>query len=216
VDQLIAHLMGVPVGWLLLAVGGLVFAEDALFVGFVLPGESAAIVGGAAAGLGHAPLPVVLAVVATAAVLGDSVGYLVGRHLGPRLLESRVLGRHAEAVARARLLVDRRGGAAVFLGRSAAFLRALTPALAGVAGMPYRRFAVWNVLGGLTWATVVVLVGYWAGASYAAATRLLGRGTGLAVAAVAVALLTTWLVRRRRRGERTGPRAPGHLRRTRP
>jgi len=197
---LIATILAVPTVWLLVIVGALIFAEDALFVGFVIPGETAAIVAGAAASLGHAPLPVVLAVVALAAVLGDSVGYLVGRRFGSRLLESKALRRHAAGIERARALVEHRGGAAVFLGRFTAFLRAVTPALAGAARMPYRRFALWNVLGGLTWATAAVLVGYFAGASYAAAAHTLGQGSAVLVAAVIAAVTVTWLVRRRRVG----------------
>ncbi|NIZ90354.1 hypothetical protein F1544_04920 [Kineosporiaceae bacterium B12] len=127
-----------------------------------MPGESAALVGGAAASLGQAPLPLVLAVVATAAVLADSVGYLMGlplRHPAPGV--ARAAQARAADVARARALVDARGGAAVFLRRFTAFLRAVTSALAGAVGMPYRRFAVWNVLGGLTWSTWPGLA--WAG-----------------------------------------------------
>src|SRR2546425_4684635 len=79
-------LHGLPVYGL---VGLLVFAEDALFVGFVLPGETAAVLGGVAASRGHAALQVMLAVVVGAAITGDTVGYEIGRHLGPRILRSR-------------------------------------------------------------------------------------------------------------------------------
>src|SRR5919199_6275712 len=88
---LLGHVLTVP-GWAVIAVVGLlVFAEDALFIGFVLPGETAAVLGGVAAKLGHAPLWGVLATVLAAAIVGDSVGYEVGRTLGPRVLEMRVL-----------------------------------------------------------------------------------------------------------------------------
>ncbi|PRY10775.1 membrane protein DedA with SNARE-associated domain [Kineococcus rhizosphaerae] len=195
---MIATLLGVPAGWLLAAVALLVFAEDALFVGFVVPGETAAVVAGAAASLGRASLPVVLVVVAAAAVLGDSVGYLVGRRLGPRLLQARPLRRHAAGLEKGRDLVERRGGAAVFLGRFTAFLRAVTPALAGAARMPYRRFLPWNLLGGLTWATAAVLVGYAAGASFARAAQTLGRDSALVALAVVAVAGTVVAVRRHR------------------
>lgn len=196
--HLVQALLAVPTAWLLLTVALLVFVEDALFVGFVVPGETAAIVAGVTAKLGHAPLPVVLAVVAGAAVAGDTVGYVVGRRFGSRLLEAGVLRKHSAGLERARDLVERRGGAAVFLGRFTAFLRAVTPALAGASRMPYRRFAAWNVLGGVAWATVAVLVGYSAGASYAVAARWMGRGSGVLVAVVAVVALVVWCLRRRR------------------
>lgn len=197
-DQVIGALLAVPTVWLLSVVGLLVFVEDALFVGFVVPGETAAIVAGVAANRGHAPLALVFAVVATAAVAGDSVGYLVGRRFGARLLGARPLRKHAAGVEKARSLVERRGGSAVFLGRFTAFLRAVTPALAGASRMPYRRFVLWNVLGGLVWAAAAVLVGFSAGASYGAAAQALGRGSGVLVVVVVAAGTTVWFLRRRR------------------
>ena len=199
VDRLVAELTAVPTGWMLLVVGLVVFAEDALFVGFVLPGETVAVLAGVNAKLGHVPLPAALAVVALAAVAGDSVGYLIGRRFGTRLLTAKPLRTHSAGLERARDLLERRGGTAVLLGRSTAFLRAVTPALAGTARMPYQRFAAWNVVGGVVWASVVVLVGYTAGASYSAAAQRLGQGSGILVGVVALALLTVWFVRRRRR-----------------
>ena len=153
---------------LVLAVVGLVvLAEDALFVGFVIPGETVAILGGVAASLGHVPLTAVLAVVVGAAVVGDTIGFEVGRRLGPRILGARILQRHRSRLDEARGFLGRRGGWAVFLGRWTAFFRAVMPALAGTTPMSYRRFFVFNATGGLLWGVAVVLAGYLAGASYA-------------------------------------------------
>ena len=186
-------------GWLVYAlVGALVFAEDALFIGFVLPGETAAILGGVAAHRGHVSLYGVLAVVIVAAIVGDSVGYEVGRHFGPRLLGLRVLDKRRKRLDDARDLLARRGGTAVFLGRWIAFFRAVMPALAGASRMPYRKFLAFNAAGGIAWGTTVVLVGYLAGASYAKVEKTLGRGTALIVLAVALAALLGWRLRHRR------------------
>jgi membrane protein DedA with SNARE-associated domain len=186
-------------GWIVLSlVGVTVFAEDALFVGFVIPGETAAVLGGVAASRGHVAFAAVLAVVLAAAVIGDSVGYEVGRHLGTRILRWHVLEKRRHRIDAARDFLARRGGTAVFLGRWTAFFRAVMPALAGTAHMPYRRFFASNVAGGLTWGVTVVLVGYLAGASYAHIEKLLGRGAALVVAAVAVTVVVVWQVRRRR------------------
>ncbi len=157
-----------------------VFAEDALFVGFVLPGETVAILGGVAANRGHVSLAAVIAVVVVAAIVGDSVGYEVGRHLGPRILGLRVLRRpqRQRRLADAQELLARRGGSAVFLGRWVAFFRAVMPALAGTARMPYPKFLAFNAAGGLVWGTAVVLAGYLAGASYAKVEKALGPGRG--------------------------------------
>jgi membrane protein DedA with SNARE-associated domain len=178
-------------------VGLLVFAEDALFVGFVLPGETAAVLGGVAAARGHVDLPAMIAVVIVAAILGDSVGYEVGHHLGPRLLPTRARRRRSQRVDAARDLLARRGSAAVFLGRFIAFFRAVVPALAGAARMPYRRFLVFNAAGGLLWGTGTVLVGYLAANSYAAVEQTIGEAAALVVLAVAVAAIAVWRIRRR-------------------
>ncbi|QNE21321.1 DedA family protein [Kribbella qitaiheensis] len=178
-------------------VGLLVFAEDALFVGFVLPGETAAVLGGVAASQSHASLPVMIVVVVSAAIVGDSVGYEVGRHLGPRILRTRLLKRRSDRINAAREQLARRGGAAVFLGRFVAFLRATMPALAGTAGMRYPKFLAFNAAGGLVWGTGVVLVGYLAGNSYATVEKTFGRATALIAVTFIVIAYATWRIRRR-------------------
>src|SRR3954451_23449007 len=158
-SSLLERLLAVP-GWaVLLVVGLVVFAEDALFVGFVLPGETLAVLGGGAAKLGHVPVWAVALVVVVAAIVGDSVGYEVGRSVGPRILKTRFLRERGERVESAQNFLARRGGSAVFLGRWVAFFRAVMPALAGTARMPYGRFLAYNVAGGLTWGVAVVALG---------------------------------------------------------
>jgi membrane-associated protein len=186
-----------------LLVGLLVFAEDALFVGFVLPGETAAVLGGVVAERGNASLVLMLVTVVAAAIVGDSVGYEVGRRLGPRLVESRMLRGRRERLDRAREFLARRGGAAVFLGRFVAFFRAVMPALAGTAEMRYPRFLAFNAAGGIVWGTGVVLLGYLAGSSYAAVERTVGRGLAIAVAVVVVVALVVWRIRHHRSETRT-------------
>ena len=194
---LVDRLLGVPAWVVLVVVGLLVFAEDALFVGFVLPGETAAVLGGVAARLGHVPLSGVLAVVIAAAIVGDTVGYELGRHFGPRILAVPVLQKHQRRLEDAQGFLARRGGPAVFLGRWVAFLRAVIPALAGTLKMRYPVFLAFNAAGGLAWGAVVVLIGYLAGESYARVEKLVGRGSALAVAAVIVLALVVRHVRRR-------------------
>jgi membrane-associated protein len=133
-------------------VGGLAFAEAALFVRFVLPGETAVLLGGVLAHEHRVSLPLIAAVAVLAAIIGDSVGYEVGRQFGTRLLNTRVFASRREAVQRAQQALRRHAGKAVFLARFTAFLRAVMPGLAGTARMPYRRFLVFNAAGGLIWA----------------------------------------------------------------
>jgi membrane-associated protein len=195
---LVDRVLGLP-GWLVLLVTGLVvFAEDAVFVGFVVPGETVALLAGAAAKLGHVSLLGVLVVVVVAAIVGDTVGYEVGRHLGVRILDLRILRKRRRRLDAARDLLARRGGSAVFLGRWIAFFRAVMPALAGTARMPYRRFLAFNAAGGLAWGTTVVLLGYAAGASYARVEKAIGRDAALVVLAIALVALVAWRFSRRR------------------
>lgn len=192
-------ILGAPTWTVLGIVGLVVFVEDALFVGFVVPGETAAILGGVAANRGHVPLAAVMAVVVVAAVVGDSVGYEVGRHFGPRLLDLRVLRKRRARLDDARDLLARRGGTAVFLGRWVAFFRAVMPALAGLSRMPYGRFLAFNAAGGVVWGVAVVLVGYLAGASYAKVEKVVGRDAAFVVLLVVVVVAVVWRVRKARR-----------------
>src|SRR5690349_12357842 len=136
-----------------------------------------------------------IVVVVVAAILGDSVGYEVGKHVfGPRVLGGRVLGRHRHKLSRAEDFLQRRGGSAVFLGRFTAFFRAMMPALAGAAGMPYRTFLLWNALGGLIWGSLFVTLGHAAGQSYQAVEEKVGRGLAIGVVAVVVVAAVGWKV----------------------
>lgn len=151
-----------------------------------------------AASLGHVPLPAVIAVVIAAAILGDSVGYEVGRHFGTRILSLKILDRRRKRLDDAQDFLARRGGAAVFLGRWVAFFRAVMPALAGTARMPYPKFLAFNAAGGILWAVVVVTAGYLAGSSYARVEATLGRAAALIVAGIVIVVLVVWQIRKHR------------------
>jgi membrane protein DedA with SNARE-associated domain len=205
VQWIIDHVLGAPEWLVYLVVGLVVFVEDALFVGFVVPGETLAVIGGVTASLGHTSFGWMLALVCLAAVVGDSVGYEVGRVAGPRVMSLPVLDRRRPQLDRAQAFLRRRGGAAVFLGRWTAFFRAVMPALAGMSRMHYPTFLLWNAIGGVTWGTAVVLVGYLAGRSYARVETWFGRGTATLAVLFVVAAIVVWQVRRRRR-ENAEPR----------
>lgn len=182
-----------------IAVFCLVFAEDALFVGFVIPGETAAVLGGVVASRGEVQLLPMMALVVTAAIVGDSAGYEVGKHLGQRIINSRPLARHQERLDNAQDFLRRKGGSAVFLGRFTAFFRAVMPALAGTSRMPYGRFLAFNAAGGLAWGAGFVLLGFLAGNSYEAVAQAAGRDIAVVIAVLAVAGLLAWHFRSRRR-----------------
>lgn len=194
----VEHLLSLPLWVGLLVVFALPALESSAFVGFVFPGEVAVLLGGVAASQGHLPLAAVLAAAIGGAVAGDAVGYLVGRRWGRRVLDS-VAGRlvKPEHLDRAQAALARRGGPAVLIGRFTVALRVLVPGLAGMARMPYRTFAIFNLAGAVAWGSVVVLAGYLAGDSWHLVAHVIsGVGVGLAVAVVA-GVLGVRLLRRR-------------------
>ena len=195
---LVDHLTRLSGPVALVVIGVLVFAEAAVFVGFVLPGETAVLLGGVLAGTGRLSLTALLVVVVATAVVGDSVGYEVGRHFGPRLLASRPLQNHASRIEGAQTFLRERGGWAVLLSRLTAFLRAVMPGLAGSSRMPYGRFLLFNAVGGIIWGAGVVLLGYFAGNSYQQVEGVLGKASAVVIAVVVVAALVVWRVRRHR------------------
>ncbi len=179
--------------------GLLVFGETAVMLGFFIPGEIAAVAGGAIAALGHANVVVMIVVVVVCAIGGALVGYEVGKIMGPYLLERRPLRDNA-GVAKVKDLLARHGGPAVFVGRWVAIGRPLVPGLTGMSGVRYRSFFFYNALGGALWGTGFVLLGYAAGRSWQAiATRVGTYGLIVvgSVAAVIVAVLLVWELRKR-------------------
>ncbi|HUI04339.1 MAG TPA: DedA family protein, partial [Acidimicrobiales bacterium] len=177
--------------------------EAAVLLGFVIPGETAALIGGVLASTHHVDLVLMLVTVVVGAIVGDSVGYEVGKVLGPWLLEHRPLRGHA-GVRRGQALLVRWGGTAVFLGRWVALARALVPGLTGMSGMGYRRFLVFNALGGMAWGTTFVLIGYGAGTSYQAVAGSVGEWALVILGSAVVVLVAVVLLRRRRQHRRWG------------
>jgi membrane protein DedA with SNARE-associated domain len=185
-----------------LAIGALALLESAAFIGLLVPGESAVLVGGALAAHGDVNVFVLIAAVALGAALGDSFGYEIGRRSGPWLRGSR-LGRalgpqRTEAGAR---YLERRGAKAVFFGRFVAVVRTGVPVLAGAARMPYRTFVLWNVTGAVLWSALHVSVGYAAGRSGGQLQSALSTA-GLVAVAVVVAAAALQLHRHRHRHPR--------------
>jgi membrane-associated protein len=192
--------IGESVGlWLYVIAGGLAFAEAAILVGFVLPGEIALLVGGYFCRYGPLNVWVMCAVAVVGAIAGDSVGFELGKKLGPPLRRSRVGGwigeRRWAAVDGA---LHRHGGKAVFIGRFTALLRALMPSMAGMSGMRYRTFLVWNAAGGLLWGSGCVILGYeFANALNTVSTYL----TWVPFAVIALALVAFAAVHFRRKAQ---------------
>ncbi|MGZ4460973.1 MAG: bifunctional DedA family/phosphatase PAP2 family protein [Nocardioidaceae bacterium] len=198
INSIAAHILALP-GWVALLVVFLVPAlESSAFVGIVFPGEVALILGGVLANQGRVSLSAVLLAGITGAVVGDSVGYAVGRRWGRKMVDGS-MGRlvKAEHLDRGERYLRTRGGKAVFLGRFTAALRVTIPGLAGMSRLPYPTFLAYNVAGGVLWGTLVVMLGYLAGSSWHQVEHLASRIGLAALGVVLVAALATYLVRSR-------------------
>jgi membrane-associated protein len=187
-------------GWSALA---LLFTLPALeapaFLGLVLPGELALLLGGVLAHQGRIPLAAALGAGTAGALAGDTAGYWIGRRWGPRLLGSRLGRRVGPArLHRVESLLLRGGGQAMLVGRATAGARVVLPGLAGMLGLRYRTFVLWTGPAAAVWAVAHVLAGYAAGAGWRQVHHLAGRvGLGLALA-VAATLAGVWLLPDRR------------------
>lgn len=198
------HILGLH-GWIAAAVVFVVPAlEASAFVGFVFPGEIAVLLGGVLASQHRLSLPLVLAAAVAGAVIGDTIGYEIGKRYGRRLLDGtvgRVVRRHH--LDRAERYLAERGGKAVFVGRFTAALRVLIPGLAGMSGMRYRTFILYNALGGTLWAGGFVVAGYVAGDSWHEVAKVAGRASLvlllMLVVVGGIVLAVRWTFRNRAR-----------------
>ncbi|MFF0903771.1 UNVERIFIED_CONTAM: DedA family protein [Kocuria sp. CPCC 205316] len=203
VVEALFELSGWPVYALVLV---LVFLESAVFLGLFLPGETALLMAGLLAGAGNLSVAVLVPAAVVAAVAGNQVGYLIGLYFGPRLRQT-ALGRliGPSRWEKALDLVGRRGVGAVFAARWITVVRALVPPVAGMIGMPQRKFLLANVLGAVSWAPTVVLIGYLLGDSLARAEQVLSYLTLVGVATVVLMLAVVRarvVLTRRRNGRR--------------
>jgi membrane protein DedA with SNARE-associated domain len=180
---------------------GVIFAAMLLeSAGVPLPGETVTLLGGYAAGSGQLNVLAVMAAAASGAILGDNLGYWVGRRAGwPLLLRvGRLLGRSPEQMDRLRSQFLRHAGKSVLMGRFVAVLRVLAGPMAGAVGMPYGRFLLCNCVGGILWAVTMVGLA-WLGGRWIPFERMVEGvmqfGLG-ALLLLAVILLIPWLLGR--------------------
>ncbi len=200
---LVEHILHVPSWLALLIVFAVPALEASIFLGFVFPGEIVCLLGGVLAYESKVSLVAVIVAAVLGAIVGDSVGYVVGSRYGDRLLRrlpKRLV--KPEHIDQAKVLVDRLGGRAVFVGRFTAALRALVPGFAGLSRMSYRRFLVWNAAGGILWASGVVVAGYLAGSAWRRVASALSLFGYLLLAVVVVGFVCGWWYRRHRSRQR--------------
>ncbi|MEH1014885.1 VTT domain-containing protein [Micromonospora sp. CPCC 206060] len=151
----------------LLGILAIVFAESGLLIGFFLPGDSLLFTAGLLTADGQYityPLWLVCLLITIAAVAGDQVGYLFGKKVGPALFRrpnSRMFKQ--ENVIKAHEFFEKYGARSIVLARFVPIVRTFTPIVAGISGMRYRTFVIYNIIGGVLWGTGVTVLGYFLG-----------------------------------------------------
>lgn len=176
-------------------------------VGLPLPGETTLLAASYLASTGQLSLPLVIGAAALGAVIGDSVGYFVGRKGGRRFLEryGRYVGITPGKLEKADWYFARHGAKTVFFGRFVAVLRILAGPLAGASNMPYRRFLTANISGAVVWAATMGTLGFFFGKPVGV---FLGQFGIWAFVALAAFLILRFMLRRRRSRGRLTPQPP--------
>jgi membrane protein DedA with SNARE-associated domain/diacylglycerol kinase family enzyme len=198
--------------WAYPAVAGFALFETGAFIGLLVPGETAIVVGGVVAASGDVALVPLIGLVWVAATTGDVVSFVLGRRLGRPFLD-----RHGprlrlgpERVAYVERFYDRHGGKAILLGRFAGLIRAVSPFLAGSSGLALRGFLPWSAAGALLWAATFTLIGYAFSESFAQAGDAAARVALGAVAIAALAYAAVTVVRARSGRLRSGAAHDAH------
>jgi membrane-associated protein len=193
----------------LAGVAVIVFAESGVLIGLFLPGDSLLFTAGILAATGKLNLWLLLPTAFLAAAAGDSFGYAFGRRAGPALFrrdDAKVFRRRQ--LQRARDFYDRRGASTIVLARFIPFVRTFAPIVAGAAGMPYRRFVTFNLVGALLWGVGVTVAGYTLGRTVPSIDRYLLPGIALIVAISLIPMAWEVVHSRRRARQRDRDRIP--------
>ena len=142
----------------------IIFAETGLAVGFFFPGDSLLVVAGLFAAAGKLNVFVLLLTLFIAAVVGDAVGYYTGLKAGPRIFSrQKSLLFKPSHLQKAHAFYEKYGGKTIIIARFVPIVRTFAPIVAGAAEMPYRRFFMFNVVGGFLWVFSMILAGYFLG-----------------------------------------------------
>jgi membrane-associated protein len=148
----------------LLLIALIVFAESGMLVGFFLPGDTLLFTAGFFASQGKLPLGWLILVVVAAAIIGDNVGYTIGKRTGPRIFRKKdgLLFRQ-EYMVRSEEFYEKHGGKTILFARFVPIIRTFAPIVAGVAKMPRKRFIFFDTIGASLWGAGVTLLGFWLG-----------------------------------------------------
>jgi membrane-associated protein len=183
--------------WVLVVIAAIIFIETGLLFPF-LPGDSLLFTAGLLATQMGLSLPVVILTAAVAAVGGDQVGYLIGRRFGRRLFkpDARVL--KTVYLDKADAFFTKHGPQALVLARFVPIVRTFIPPIVGMSQLPYRKFVLWNVIGGVGWVVIAVLAGFWLGRIPVIADNVELIAVGIVVLSIIPIVIETFRARRRR------------------
>jgi membrane-associated protein len=179
----VTHLLGgagVFIG--LLFIGGMIFAESGLLIGFFFPGDTLLISAGVFAAQGKLPLALTLLVISVAAIAGDNLGYAIGKTAGRRLFHKKdgLIFRH-EYVMRAEAFYERWGSKTMLLAHFVPVIRTFAPIVAGIAKMNRLQFVLFDAVGDIAWACLVTMLGFWFGSKIPNIDHYILPAVGLAI-----------------------------------
>jgi membrane-associated protein len=159
------HLLeGVGVLGGLILIGAIIFAESGLLLGFFLPGDTLLFTAGFFAAQGKLPLAGVMIAIFIGSILGDNLGYTIGKRTGPKLFTKKDgLIFRQEYVQRAERFYQKHGGKTIIFARFIAVVRTFAPLVAGVGSMKRSKFIIYNIIGAALWTITIVMLGYWLG-----------------------------------------------------
>lgn len=148
----------------LLLIAAIIFGESGMFIGFFFPGDTLLLSAGIFAAQGKLPLLTTIIVIAVAAILGDNVGFHIGKRFGRRLF-SKPDGKifRQEYVHRAERFYEKYGSRAMLIAHFVPIVRTFAPPVAGIANMNYKQFVLYDAIGDTAWAVIVTMIGYWFG-----------------------------------------------------
>ena len=179
----------------------IVFAETGLLAGFFLPGDSLLVTAGLLASTdGILNVWVLILVLCAAAIAGDSTGYAIGYHLGPRIFtrdDSRFF--HKDHLVRTQRFYEKYGAKTIVIARFVPIVRTFAPTVAGAGKMRYRTFLLFNVLGGIGWVASMALTGYFLGRAIPGIEHHLHWVIGIVIVVSFIPILNEWRASRRTR-----------------
>ncbi len=148
-------------GLLILAL--IIFAESGLMVGMFFPGDTLLFSAGILAANGTLPIVWTIVVIAGAAILGDNIGYIIGKHLGPKLFKKDGVFLRHEYIMRAEKFYEKYGTKTMLVAHFIPIVRSFAPVTAGAGKMDHKQFIIYDAIGDITWAVSVTLAGYFIG-----------------------------------------------------